>query len=234
MKTFTVGTTLVLPGAETVMGILERAEHFALQPGNELFQEMLELKIPRGDVFGINRISVANLVVALYLDQLQATSKWLPERNAHEHYELEMYKLVEGWRDLTTAQQKAFFSEVVQCAYEDVHDWVLNFDDGQASWHIWYVRRVGLDVIIEKGPDFRIVDWERRMAMAVEHKKLADEGEPLPEGAWLPDEDAMLFVQRQVEKELEAQVATKAVGEAINNRRRQLASRRRRSGKGAL
>ena len=234
MKKITVGTTLVLPGAELVFAILERAEGFALQKGNELFQEMLELKVPRGPVVGINRISVADLLVALYLDQLHGYCKWTPQSGTEYYYETEMPKLVKGWNDLSSKQQKVFFSDVIQPAYEEVHDWVMNFDDGQASWHIWYVRRLGLDVILEKGPDYRILDWERRMALAAEHQKLADEGEALPEGAWLPDEDARRFVTLLIEQQKNPTPLGKSSVDALDAQRRELAKRPRGRSRGTL
>ncbi len=236
MKKITVGTTLVLPGVEMVMGILERAEHFALQPGNELFQKMLELKTPVGRLQGINRISVAELLTALYLDQLHNFCKWTPIAGSDQYYEDQIQTMVEGWTGLATTQQQAFYREVLQPVYEEVHDWVARFDDSEDSWHIWYVRRLGLDVIIEKGPDYRIVDWERRMQLAAEHQKLADEGELLPEGAWLADDEAKRFVDLLLQQQKQPTPLGKSAIDELDKQRREVrrASRRPRGRTGVL
>lgn len=235
MKKITVGTTLVLPAADMVLGILERAELFSLQPGNELFKTMLEQKLPHDNVVGINRISVAELVVALYLDQLHGFCKWTPQAGTDFYYDSEMVKLVKGWKDLSSQQQKAFYTEVIQPAYEEVHDWVLEFDRDQDSWHIWYVRRLGLDVIVEKGTDYRILDWERRMALAADHQRAVDEGETPPEGAWLPDDEAQRFVTLLMQQQKAPSPLGKSTMDALDQKRRELAEKRtRRRGKGVL
>jgi hypothetical protein len=36
-------------------------------------------------------------------------------------------------------------------------------DDEHSGWMIWYVRKIGQDVALEKGIDYRIHDWEERM-----------------------------------------------------------------------
>lgn len=196
MKKIAVGTSLILPAVDMVMGILERAEFFADQRGNEMFAEVLEGKILCGvKSQGITRNSVADLVVAMYLDQLNNYSKWTPNQGSEEYYEAQIIKMVPGWSDLPSTQQFKFFNEVLRPAYELIHDWVLTFENDCDHWHLWYARRLGLDVVIEKGQDYRIVDWERRMAAGAEHQAHQEAGETPPAHAWLPDDDAKRFVE---------------------------------------
>lgn len=229
MKKITVGTTLVLPGVEMVLGILERTEYFAMQEGNELFQRMLELKTPKGRVKGINRITVAELLTALYLDQLHNYCKWTPMSGADQYYEDQIQVMVEGWTGLGTSHQNAFYQEVVQPAYEEVHDWVNRFEDNEDSWHIWYVRRLGLDVIVEKGPDYRIVDWERRMQLAADHQKMVEEGETLPEGAWVADGEAKRFIELLMRQQKQPTPLGKSVVDELDKQRRAMSRTGRRA-----
>lgn len=62
-------------------------------------------------------------------------------------------------------------ANVCQKVYCDIFDKYLvgleQFLDhfvGRDSWIVWYTRDIGGDVVIEQGTDFRILDWERRMA----------------------------------------------------------------------
>lgn len=197
MKKIPPGFTFVLPGTGMVMDILDRLEDFAQKPGREVFARMLELEPPReAKVQGINRNTVADLVVAMYLDMLQETCKWIHVIGRSDHAGKQWAKMVEGWEEISTRHlENELFREVIQPAYEDIHDWLNQIDDGNMGWNVWYARRFGLDVLIEKGPDFRVMDWDRRMQAASEHLKAAENGEPLPPEAWVPDEDAKRFAQ---------------------------------------
>lgn len=233
MKKIAVGTSLILPAVDMVMGILERAELFSIQAGNGVFAEVLEgVHHTHFKHDGITRNSVAELVVAMYLDQLNNFSKWTPNQGTDEYYETQMVKMVPGWLDLSTEHQNAFFNEVVRPAYEEIHDWVVSFEDDCANWHLWYVRRLGLDVIVEKGQDYRIVDWERRMAAGAEHQKAAEAGETLPANAWLPDDDSQRFIDLIKQQQVSPSPLGKTAIEELDKQRAEIAQARRRSRRG--
>lgn len=232
MKKIAVGTTLILPAADMVFGIFERAEFFALQKGNEPFAEALEGKVLSGvKCDGITRNSIAELIVAMYLDQLSNFSKWSPNQGTDEYYEDQIVKMVSGWSDLKVEHQNRFFNEVLRPAYEEIHDWILRFENDSDHWHLWYVRRLGLDVIVEKGPDFRIVDWERRMAMGAEHLAAEEAGEPAPPSAWLPDADALRFVELIKQQQTKPSALGTTLTDSIDQQRAAL--KRRGSGRGS-
>lgn len=190
---------MVLPASDMVLGILERMEDFAAQPGREILRDMLAFKpVPKGKVLGINRVSVAELVKAMYLDLLHETSKWA-QLTGHESYvDLQWKRMVHKYDENVDKKLEAqIFSEVIRDAYEEIHDWVLQLDGAEPTWHVWYVRRMGLDIMVEKGPDYRILDWERRMRQGAEHLKAvkAGETEKLPKDAWLPDAEGQRFAE---------------------------------------
>ena len=55
-----------------------------------------------------------------------------------------------------------YFSEVLDEFEQSIMEWVSNFIP-QPTYDIWYLTQFGRDLVIDRGPDFRIVDWERRM-----------------------------------------------------------------------
>lgn len=206
MNKLPAGTTLVLPGADMVLGILDRMEIFAAKPGRELFAEMLAYKpVSKDQIQGINRISVAELLKAIYLDLLQETSKWAKIAGPQDYTENQWKRMVKGWDDKVSKKlENQLFAEVIRDAYEEIHDWLNQFDSGDPSWHVWYVRRHGLDTVLEKGPDYRILDWERRMKAGADYLKAQEQGDQLPPEAWQPDAEGRRFAELLTQQQSEA------------------------------
>lgn len=195
MNKLPIGAGLTLPAADMGVAILERMQEFAEQPGMEPFKKALEFRpIPNGKMRGINRFSIADLIAAMYLDQLHNFCKW--NNGATEAYtNAQWARMVENWNEIPTKIESELFNKVIQPAYEEIHDWILWFSENQDDWSIWYVRRDGLDVLIVRGEDYRILDWERRMAKAADYVEAEEKGEPLAAHTWVPDDDARRFVE---------------------------------------
>jgi len=206
MKKLPAGTTLVLPATDMVLGILDRMETFAAKPGRELFAEMLAYKpVTKDSVQGINRISVAELVKAIYLDLIQESSQWAKIAGLVNFYDDQWKRMVKDWDEKVSKKlENQLFTEVIRDAYDEIHDWLNHFDDGDPSWHVWYVRRLGLDIMIEKGPDYRILDWERRMKAGADYLKAQEAGEIMPTEAWLPDAEGRRFAELLTKQQSEA------------------------------
>lgn len=196
------GKILILPGADMVLGFMERMEVFALAPGHEMFAEALKHKpaSPKSRYQGINRISIANLIVAMYVDMLHETSRWARIAGYEEESatQKQWTHMVKDWNDRVDRKlEQTLYRQVIEPVFEEIHNWVLNFDGSDPSWHVWYVRRMGLDIIIEKGQDYRVLDWTRRMEAGVEYLKLREEGDlqtPSPD-AWMPDAEGRRFAE---------------------------------------
>ena len=223
MKKILTGTMIIVPGVNMVLDLLDRLEVFAQKPGREVFARMLELKAPPDAlVQGINRQTVADLVAALYLDMLQETSKWAQVAGKADHTTAQWKRMVENWTEISTRKlENELFVEVIRDAYEDIHDWLNGFDSGEPSWHVWYVRRLGLDIAIEKGPDFRILDWERRMRAGADHLKAQENGDQLPPEAWLPDEDGKRFAELIQFQSTQPTMLGKSAVDELDNQQRQ-------------
>lgn len=224
MKKLPAGTTLVLPATDLVLGILDRMEAFAAEPGRQLFAEMLAYKpVSKNDpVQGINRISVADLVKAMYLELLQETSQWAKIAGTENYVDRQWASMVRDWNDNVSKKlENQLFTEVIREAYEQIHDWLNEFDDADPNWHVWYVRRLGLDILIEKGPDYRILDWERRMRAGAEHLKSQEQGEDLPSEAWLPDAEGRRFAELLTRQQREASPLGKSTIDEMDKARKQ-------------
>ncbi len=55
-----------------------------------------------------------------------------------------------------------FYSEVLDPHLLQIEDFLDRYV-GYSTWDVWYMRDIVGDIVIEKGTDFRILDWERRM-----------------------------------------------------------------------
>lgn len=211
MKYLPTGTTLVLPGVNLVLDFLDRAEQFAEGKGCEIFKEALAYRPKaKGSYLGINQNSVADLAVAIYRDLLRSTSQWAQCAGTTECTDEQIHRLVKDWgRNVGLKQEALFWDAVVKDLWESIHDWVVAFDSNEPGWFVWYVKRLGLDIVVEKGPDYRILDWERRMRAGYDAKKAQDEGETLPPEAWLPDDEALRFVELLSSQRLHATAGEK-------------------------
>lgn len=227
MKKLSAGTLLVLPATDMVMGILDRMEIFAEKPGRELFAEMMAYKPgPKDTICGINRNSVGDLVKAIYLELLQESSEWAKLAGPENYIDNQWKKMVRGWEDNVSRKlENQMFTAVIREAYDEIHDWLNEFDDGEPSWHVWFVRRHGLDIAIEKGPDYRILDWERRMRAGADYLKAQEAGEPLSPEAWVPDAEGRRFAELLTQQQSEASALGKTVTDEMDKAQKQARAR---------
>jgi hypothetical protein len=199
IKNLPVGCTVVLPATDLVLDVFEKIQEYAKRPGQTLIAHALVIKSSYvdGDLMrGINRSTVAHLIAAMYLDMLNSYAKWSHNQGVEHHFHQQWAKMVEGWESRNSSDEaNRLFVEVFRNAYDQIDARVTELLNPKESWNVWYVRRNGLDVLAEKGPDFRILDWERRMRLGTDYLKAKNDGEPIPEQAWLPDEEARRFCE---------------------------------------
>ncbi|QVD49119.1 hypothetical protein LUCX_49 [Xanthomonas phage vB_XciM_LucasX] len=195
MNNLPPSTVYVVPGIEIVQGLLDRFELYASnekKASHQLVRKMLDHRPLKGDtVQGINFKSVSALVYALYLDAIEQRSHWAALAGPSDAYERQMGKMIAGYSEAPMEFTARVFMDVVDEAEISVEESMRLIEAGGKTWNVWYVRQLGPSIMLEKGPDYRILDWERRMAAAAE---LID-GEDLPPEAWRPDGEARRFAQ---------------------------------------
>lgn len=238
MKKLPTGMTIIVPAIGMVNDIMDKIEVFAEQPDREIFVKALAHKpVTGGRICGINRNSIGDLIVAMYLDMLADASMWARLTASADHTTTQWNKMVDGFDEkVPRTLQNLLFRDVTQEAYEDVHDWLNEFDTEHQSWNVWYVRRIGLDIMLEKGEDYRVLDWERRMQQGADNQKAKAEGETLPESAWLPDPDSQRYVDLLKVQQSRPSMLGKSHAEEQDSERRRAQKRkpisRRRYGQG--
>jgi hypothetical protein len=199
MKKLPPGTTLVLPAADLVLEIFDKLQEYSKKPGQIMIAHALTIKpiVEDSAVCGINRVSIADLVAAMYLDLLNSNAKWNLHQGEEHHFNQQWIKMIQGRTEQTfpVGMKNELYVQVFRRMFDQIDERLQEYMDTDPSWNVWYARRHGLDVMIEKGPDFRILDWERRMLLGSEYQKLKDENEPIPSNAWLPDSDARRFAE---------------------------------------
>lgn len=63
----------------------------------------------------------------------------------------------------TRAISDLFYTSVIDHVWLTI-DSMIGDTVGSETWTIWHIRKIGSDLLLEKGEDYRVVDWERRMA----------------------------------------------------------------------
>lgn len=56
-----------------------------------------------------------------------------------------------------------YFTGVLDDVQITIGEWIDRVMPEQRTWNIWYISALNADVILERGDDFRVVDWMRRM-----------------------------------------------------------------------
>lgn len=63
----------------------------------------------------------------------------------------------------THKRHRDFMREVIAPLQTAVEDWVKKIIP-ERTWSVWTIRDLSFDLVLEQGKDFRILDWEKRMA----------------------------------------------------------------------
>lgn len=185
MKNIKVGTTVILPGHLLVKGMKDRWAAYCLQHMKD-----------GGEALGITSDAFPRILAALYQDTLENYAHWSPSQGSDANYSRLMFEYIPHWGQISDKAQNQLFHEVFQPALDEVVSWVYQLDSDEDRWRIWYVKRLGSDILIEKGPDFRIVDWERRIELGAEYLDQKEEGVDLPEDAWVLDDASRYLIKR--------------------------------------
>ena len=111
------------------------------------------------------------MVERVLSNELDARSKW-----AHAKSSEDLFAELMPWTANVPhgPEYEEFYTEVIVRVVKDVNRWIETFlpsafgYSGKAgvtkTWVVWYVKRMGRDIMVEEGPDFRILDWHERMS----------------------------------------------------------------------
>ncbi len=106
--------------------------------------------------------SINNEMVHTQEDQERQDAIDQIELEAEDDIEDEQLKALIGWTE-HYPETRARILEIIDELDVRISDMVANIT-GVESWIVWHVIKSGKDLILEKGEDFRITDWKRRMA----------------------------------------------------------------------
>lgn len=123
------------------------------------------------------------IIGGMLLDELITQLNWMPraEGEYQTHLQRAMLQMFPDWEGLDTDRVRhlpkehleVWQQEALRCSvhlYRRVLEpltlriarWVNNAIP-ERTWDIWTIRPLGRDLVLEKGIDFRVWDWERRM-----------------------------------------------------------------------
>jgi hypothetical protein len=113
-----------------------------------------------------------DIIVSMMDDAVNNQLQWAKNTENHVMYIRRTFEL---WseespdeEDSITPVQKAFYSdcdyfyaEVLDTYYVEICEWVSDAIEDN-DWCMCFMRRMGSDIVLETGMDFRIYDWQRR------------------------------------------------------------------------
>jgi hypothetical protein len=83
--------------------------------------------------------------------------------NETTHGKLAVARLLPDW-DITLQDEASneFWTDCVDDIDVIIDEWVCTYMD-YGDWHLWSLTPLGPDLIVHRGEDWRIQDWERRI-----------------------------------------------------------------------
>lgn len=102
------------------------------------------------------------IIVAMFDDAVGQQLRWSNESHGRMHQTI--HSFWPWWDDMGEEPiSDSFYTQVLDELEIEVQEWVQRLIP-DSTWLVWYVRALGPDIILEKGEDFRVLDWHRRMA----------------------------------------------------------------------
>lgn len=114
----------------------------------------------------ISQTDAARIVTAMFEDFIAVRSRWSSQAAYDVNTEL---VLAEVFTDPALHGRhwhmalSHFHTHVLESVYETVWAVMERFMP-QPTWHVYYLRSIPRGLILEKGEDYRILDWENRVA----------------------------------------------------------------------
>jgi len=132
----------------------------------------------------LSKSNAVEIILAIVEEQLFNRLYWT-DKVANSNVEETLYNSLEWWSSLCGDNRS---SEICQAYYSTVIDEVeikiAEFIDNiagecntEAMWLMWYTKRLGDDLVIERGEDYRIVEYERRQLNALLEDCGEDDGD---------------------------------------------------------
>lgn len=101
------------------------------------------------------------IIRAMLDDQLNTRLMWA--RKSHDFDEVAQKHIPWLFEDARNKELfDDFYCEVCD-EYETKLSVMLDSMIGGLTWDIWTTRAIGLDIVLTRGIDYRVYDWERRM-----------------------------------------------------------------------
>lgn len=108
-----------------------------------------------------------DITIAILNDVIESKMNWIRGSNGNDQL---IAAVTKHFPDFTQSESNSnlhasnhFFSNVIDEAMLACEQIIAHFIP-EATWNIWSLHLFGSDFVLEKGNDYRIVDWTRRMA----------------------------------------------------------------------
>lgn len=144
---------LIHPTSDLAYSLRARTLHY--------FQEMgIQTTLDLPDAMGI--------VKAMLDDAMSHRFIWCKPQETVRKATLESLRWTEELQLCNTATGERtdifehYFTEVLDDYEMMIHTW-LDHHMPRRTWDVWHLTALGRDLVLDKGSDYRILDWERRM-----------------------------------------------------------------------
>ena len=157
-----VTVTHICPVATTpTTVVLDIASHFEAfkQDLSDLEHEHVGTQSP-----ALTNEQLFALFKALVDDHINTRLRWARDTDSFIDTALALIPWldpVSGVDGLNTNRLDAFLTDIVDDIEVGISE-CLDNTIGHNTWMVWTTRRLGYDIAIQRGEDYRILDWERR------------------------------------------------------------------------
>lgn len=106
------------------------------------------------------------IVIAIVDDALFSPLMWCPKK---DHLTPALGEFMAWWADEDPTQfvldmQDLYYEEIIDYAVLTINKFINEIVRDKNPWLVWYTIRLGDSLVIEKGNDFRILEFDRRYA----------------------------------------------------------------------
>lgn len=127
--------------------------------------------VNRSDIKTIDERAMFELIYAFVDDMLSARMRW---SKSSYNYDNQLEKIFPWFAPLKNVRygntmhvveceiSSAFYEKILSVLEDEIIELVDDRIEDR-TWNVWSISKLGRDIVLVEGPDYRILDWERRM-----------------------------------------------------------------------
>lgn len=150
---------MIFPTAEVVVALQMDLADYRRRFNNPILEDRNAVASARE----LTEEECFTIIYAMVDDAMNNYLLWVPQHSGSPQTDAAMKRLFPLWND---GDHASYTSHLLSNLLDEhtlrVEEWV-SFAMKSPTWNVWSLHRLDRDVVFEKGEDYRILDWTRRM-----------------------------------------------------------------------